>query len=234
MGDSVVAALISAGTAIVTLFLKSVIDDVTKKDERAFRKALKAHDVSLEAQVKLFVDTQLKGHDARLRIAAEWRIKMLDKMLEAGGELRVRLNGIFAAIDELLREATLNGAAGETQSLVKKCDDARRAVTTVGGYLPPPLIEQARGLLDRSDEVVSDIVEWANKEHLDERNTACDATNLKIKALAEDMTKTFSAWHATMWGLQEEQLSLLASGDQAKVEAFLARPSPFLLPPETK
>jgi hypothetical protein len=213
-----VTALISATVSILVVFVKIGWDFFSKRDERVFKRALEAGKISLEGQVKLFVDVQLKGHDARLRIAADWRIKMLDKMLEAGGDLRVRLNGIFAAINELSREASLRGRGDRTQALVDKCDDAIRKISTVGGFLPPLLIEEARTLLKRFDGIVFDIVTWSNLPSKVERDAACDATDKKIEALAKDMTSTFGCWHEMMWKLQEQQLSVLASADPQRME----------------
>lgn len=223
----IVTALISAGVAVCVVMIKIAWDWLSKRDEKVFKKALTAGNISLEGQVKLYVDAELKSHDARLRIAAEWRLKMLDKMLDAGGDLRVRLNGIFAAINELSREANLNGPSDETRTLVKKCDDVIRKVGTVGGFLPPPLIVEARSLLRRFDDIVHEIVAWSNKKSKPERDAACDATDQTIYVLAEDMTKTFGDWHNAMWRRQEQQLSALASGDERKVEQLFATTTPL-------
>lgn len=217
MTDPVIAALIGAGGGAFVALVKAIWDAVTHRDERVFQKQLAAAKITLEGQVKLIVDAHLKVHDANLRVAAEWRLNMLVKMLEAGGDLRTRLNESFAALGKLSRQAHLEGPTQETLAVVRNAEEVIRKVNTVGGFLPPNVTEVARSLLERFDGILREIAGWANLKTKSERDTACDRTDKKIVALGCDMTRVFGEWHAGMWQVQEQLLQSFSSTDGPKL-----------------
>lgn len=203
-------ALISAGVSLLMMGGAFALNYFTRRDEKRIKLAveqqLTAGRISLEGQVRVLVDTQLKVHDARLRVAVEWRVKMLEKMLEAGGTLRMRLNAIFAAINKLSREATVHGRGGKTQALIHECDDAIREVTTSGGFLTPSLTERARDFIARFDAIVAGIVKWANETTEQDRHMGCQASDRDLEALGIAITEAFGVWHRQMWDWQEQAL----------------------------
>jgi hypothetical protein len=208
---AVIAACVTGWVTLCGIVFTFALGYVSRRDEKRIK-------LEVERQLSHF---QTKD-EAQLKVAAEWRLKMLERMLDAGGALRMKLNANFAAINKLSRHVTVHGADAHAQTLVHELDAALRDVTTVGGFLTPSLTTLAREFIQRFDAIGHHVVEWANRPTHEERLAGCQEADLELEALSRDMTDVFAAWHQQMWENQEKSLF----GDPATAEQAVAAPVP--------
>jgi hypothetical protein len=131
---------------------------------------------------------------------------MLDRMLEASGDLRVRINTVFGAINRLSHEASLHGPSEKTNTLLLECDEAIRSIGLATSFLTPTMVEAARGFMGEFHRVLDDMAAWANLTTVDERNARADATSEDLRRISLAVTAAFSLWLAQFWDLHEKAL----------------------------
>lgn len=169
---------------------------------REVDKEIKNH----EAILKLHVDTQvqkargevereLKNHEVRLRIAAEFRLKMLERMLADVADFRTKLGASFGATYMFVQEVEPYGGGTErARELLKIAQQAFSALSGAGPFMPPALRSGASEISTQFQSCLRDVVEWSSLPTRDERTPRFRETAEQMQALSARSQKLFGDW----------------------------------------
>ncbi len=181
-----------------------------------------------EATLKLQVDTQvqkargevereLKSHEVRLRIAAEFRLKMLERMLADVADFRTKLGASFGATYMFVQEVEPNGGGTErARELLKIAQQAFSALSGAGPFMPPALRLGASEISNQFQSCLRDVVEWSSLPTRDERTPRFRETAEQMQALGAQSQKLFSDWQKESYDSFTQMLDRL--GEPSKQE----------------
>lgn len=173
----------------------------------------------LEASLKQQVDIEvnrargeiehaLKTHEARLRVAAEFRMKMLERMLGDVAAFRGGLNAAIGAITLLADEAALNGATAQGHDLLRAARETFATLPSSAPFMPPKLLVAATAFANEFLECLRDVVAWSALEK-PARLDRCKATFDRMEEISTRSQALFGTWQTEQFNSFEASLERL-------------------------
>lgn len=209
-----------AGTALLAVVasgvVSAIVSFVARRHEAALRiqteRAIKVQETDLRRALDLElqrarseIESALKAHEIRLRVEADLRLKLVDRMLADVGQFRAKLFEAFNMIYRLTQEAEPRGDTDRFAELVDQTQVTFAAVPTSAAYMPPELLEAAVVLFHEAHECFVDVVGWVHEPTREQRTPKARHTSARIEAIGLRARRLFGAW-------QEKQFSMLLSG----------------------
>lgn len=191
----------------------------------------------LEAKLKLHVDIQvqkargevereLKNHEVRLRVAAEFRLKMLERMLADAADFRMKLGASIGAIYMLVHEVEPHGGGTErAMELFRNAQQAFAALSGAGPFMPTKLRSSAGEMANEFNHCLRDVVEWSNLPSHDERTPRCRDTVARMQAISAQSQKLFGDWQKESYDSFTQMLDRLGEPSKQENTALPSGPS---------
>ena len=146
-------------------------------------------------QMRGEIEKDLKLHEVRLRVAAEFRLKLMDHMLTDVADFRAKLGKAAGSIILLAHEVEPRGGGSErARELLREAQQAHVALAGAGPYMPPELRARASSLAQEFHEALSDVVSWANLPSREERSARCIKTSEAMGEIDARTKALFNAW----------------------------------------
>ena len=145
---------------------------------------------------------ELRTHEARLRVAAEGRLQILQRQMDSVSSLRGHIGKISAALHKLAFAVQVHGAGEQTGAARIEFDSALRSVSHGSGFVPPELAREAEVLLASLQDQMDAILGTAMLQPAERlaRLTALDRDN---QAIAARSREAFGTWQREL--LQEHE-----------------------------
>lgn len=178
---------------------------------------LKTHEATLRAHVDLSllrtrgeIERDLKHHEVRLRVAAEFRLKMLERMLTDVADYRSKLGAAIGATSLLMHEVHPRGGRSDrARELLFAAQQSFAALSGAGPFMPTDLQGPTTEITNDFFSCLKDVVEWANLTSEDERHIRCVKTNATMAEVSGRSTKLFGSWQAQQFSQFTSQLEQL-------------------------
>jgi hypothetical protein len=174
---------------------------------------LKTHEASLRAHVDISVhraraeiERDLKNHEVRLRVAADFRLKMLDRMLIDVSDFRSKLNAAIGATSLLMHEVAPRGGSERAQALHLAALERFAALSSAGPFMPPELFGPTTDLANKFLECLKDVAEWSNLDSQEARNAQCVQTTARMLEISIYSREIFGGWQAQQFAQFTGQL----------------------------
>jgi hypothetical protein len=184
----------------------------------------------LEAKLRLGVDAaiqrvrgeverDLKNHEVRLRVAGEFRLKLLDRQMGDVADFRSKLGGAIGAIGLLAHEVVPHGGMTErARALMHDAQKAFAALAGAGPFMPPQLHADAAAVADHFHDALRDVVDWSALPQERDRHERCVKTNATMTALSQQSRALFGEWQTEQFAAFASELRELSLGLSAPVE----------------
>lgn len=180
----------------------------------------------LEAKLRLDVDSaiqrqrgelerELKNHEVRLRVAADFRLKMLEMMLQSAAEFRRALGKFVEAIQVLVHEVEPRGNTPRAQELLRAAVDAFAALGGAGPFMPVDLLNEATEVANAFKSCLDDVAAWGNLPTREERTTSCLKTADSLNSASARSKNLFGPWQANQFATFTRELDRLVANSAA-------------------
>lgn len=236
--DSVWKDVLGPALSLVSVLVMALVAFSHKRLEARLRKDVDEKLKGYEAALKLHVDTQvqrvrgeverdLKNHEVRLRVAADIRLKMLDRMLADVADYRSKLGAGIGAISMLAHEVEPNGGRTErARELLRSAELAFAALSGAGPFVPADLHSSATEIANEFNDCLREVVEWSNLPTREERTQKCHVTVAKMETISVRSKKLFGGWQAAQFSSFSEMLDCLGNGDSVAIASSVSREFP--------
>jgi hypothetical protein len=182
-------AYIAGGISLLSVLISSLVAFHMRRVDERIQKSVNA------AKGELKHD--LKTHEVRLRIDAEFRLRILERMLTDVADFRSKLGDAIAAVTLLTHEVEPNGGNDErARELLWEALKAFGALSGAGPVMPPDLRAKASELANRFQDALRDVVNWSSLPSREERRQRCIQTDERMAEMGRESHALFGGWLA--------------------------------------
>ena len=197
-----VTAAVSVFGALVTLAV--ALSNAPKVREQARRDA----ETAIEA-MRAELTRELRTHEARLRIAAEGRLQILQRQMDSSMALRDHVWKIAASLHNLAFLVQEHGVSDEAKTARSECYAALRSVGIGSGFVTPELARETENLLMSLQDVLGEILATAGMQQRAERIARLQQVDAKAAAVAARSREIFGNWQRDLLHSHERWLALV-------------------------
>lgn len=154
------------------------------------------------------IERELKAEEARLRVAAEFRLRMLDRVVGDVAAFRSALNAAVGSISVLAQEVAPSGATEKSHEILRAAHQAFANLPASGPFMPPQLLVAGTSIANEFHDCLKDVVRWSALPK-PERVEACRATFDRMEEISNRSKELFGAWQSQQFARFEGVLERL-------------------------
>ncbi len=189
--------LLGGLVSVVAYFLQRRLSHRLDIDLKTREANLRAHvDITVH-RARVDIERDLKNHEVRLRVAADFRLKMLDRMMTDVADFRAKQGMAIAATIQLMNEVAPRGGRSERAAeLFVAAQERFAALSSAGPFMPAELFGPTTDLANEFNACLREVAEWSSLQSQEERYARCEQTSAKMTEIASRARQLFGTWQA--------------------------------------
>ena len=166
------------------------------------------------------IERDLKHHEVRLRVAAEFRLKMLERMLTDVADYRSKLGAAIGATSLLIHEVHPRGGRSEgARELLSAALHSFAALSGAGPFMPGELQAPSTEITNDFYGCLQDVVDWSNLASEEERHARCLKTSARMTEVGGRSTQLFGTWQAQQFDQFTSRLDVIDTTTEPRLPA---------------